>query len=537
MEQLFIFSFLTISALSLISYIKNKFELSGIIHHLFVTLILASILNGFQKEDIGTKLIGFLILISTVNWIISRIFQEKWKSIFLLITALSIAFWNNTKVSFLDYQLIFDVKNALLIFPIGIFSPILISKVKYVFEKLNFFVDSESEIENVHIDYIFIGVLSFTALFFGGTFGLFLLSLGIYISEVYLKKNINHVPFSFLILLFAFISFFINSNEIHIENIFHKSFIIGLMFGLSFSMIYATINFKSKKISQQFFVVLFTLITLFGLILMEKFKEHTGGFTAFVGIFLGITIFIYKFKNEKSLLFIFLTSAVISLGYFAKPILLKPALSVKEIEFESKFDSNKNFELPQIERKENNLNQDSLNENKSLNKVEIQNPLFGNWKINTQISKLNFELGPPEAITKGEFNKIEGTIEFNENLLKNKLKVELPLSSFTTLNDYRDETLLQKDYLDAQKQAVLTFESSKWKQKGNKYIVQGIFKMKGISQVLSIELNINDLAKDKIGDYLLISGSSQLDRTKFDMTSDPKIGDIVSFEFKLELRK
>ena len=61
--------------------------------------------------------------------------------------------------------------------------------------------------------------------------------------------------------------------------------------------------------------------------------------------------------------------------------------------------------------------------------------------------------------------------------------------------------------------------------------------IEGRDTLSEIELKIVAKDKDKKGEYILIVGKSSLDRTKYKMQSDPKIGDIVDFNFELELRK
>jgi len=360
-------------------------------------------------------------------------------------------------------------------------------------------------------------------------------AIGYYITELYFTKRNDATPtYALLLFLLAFVTFFIKSNEIEVESIIHGSFILGLFVGISSSYLVNSLHENMRKLSLGFLLLL-PVGLIFGVIFSETIKEHTGGYTAFVGILFGLSALIYRFKKENFLLFLFLSSFTLFVGFLAKPSLLQTLHKVDQKELNSKFETEEEIELPASTKVSDTIASKTATNTKDT--LKVVNPLLGTWKINSGASKLTFELGPPDARTQGEFGEINGSFDLTDNLKTNKVKVELPLSKLKTINEYRDESLFKAEFLDIEKQAVLTFESSSWKQKGKKYLVSGNFKMKGVSQVLAIELKIVGQGKDKKGEYLLMSGSSNLDRTKFDMSSDPKIGDLVDFKFQIELRK
>lgn len=530
--EMTIIPFGIITILSLIAWLKQQDRLSLAINNLFIIVLFACTLPSFKSNTAGIDFICYAVILITANWLLSLFVKANWNYLIGLVSTLSIFFWSGTTLEFVNYPVVFDGKNALLLIVLGAIYPLT------VYKKGKLIADSLQISEKVLDGYqqlLGLGVLYFTASFFGGVLGLFLVALGYYLTEVYFIKKEEQTPsYSLILFLLAFLTFFIKSNEIDLEAIVHGSFILGLFVGISSSYLVNSLRQNRSKPALAFLIFIpLGLIT--GVIFSETIKEHTGGYTAFVGVLLGLSALIYRYKKENFLLFLFLSSFTLFVGYLAKPSLLQTLNKVEQKELNSKFETEEEIELPVSEEvvdttaiKTTTIAKDS---------IKVVNPLLGTWKINSTASKLTFELGPPDARTQGEFGEINGSFDLTENLKTNKVKVELPLSKFTTFNDYRDESLLKSEFLDVAKQAVLTFESSSWKQKGKKYQVSGNFKMKSISQVLAIELKIVGQGKDKKGDYLLISGSSALDRTKFDMSSDPKIGDLVDFKFQLELRK
>ena len=64
------------------------------------------------------------------------------------------------------------------------------------------------------------------------------------------------------------------------------------------------------------------------------------------------------------------------------------------------------------------------------------------------------------------------------------------------------------------------------------YTISGDFEMLGIKQ--NVDVNVKYLGKNEKGVPILI-GKSSLDRTLFGMKPDPKEGNVVDFQFKIEL--
>jgi polyisoprenoid-binding protein YceI len=71
-------------------------------------------------------------------------------------------------------------------------------------------------------------------------------------------------------------------------------------------------------------------------------------------------------------------------------------------------------------------------------------------------------------------------------------------------------------------------------ERNDYYVLSGNFEMLGNKKELEVEIKY--IGKNENGTPVLI-GKSSLDRTLFGMQPDPKEGNVVDFQFKIELLK
>jgi polyisoprenoid-binding protein YceI len=159
----------------------------------------------------------------------------------------------------------------------------------------------------------------------------------------------------------------------------------------------------------------------------------------------------------------------------------------------------------------------------------------GNYIINEKTVQLNFLLGPKGGITKGAIKSFSGKIQIAKDVKKSKFSIVLPVSNLTTFNKYRDESLVEKEYFHVDLYPEMTYVVSKLEVKEDHYVMKGNFKMLGISKPLDVELKYIgkfDSGDDKVP---VLLGKSTIDRTLFGMKPDSKEGNVLDFEFKIEL--
>jgi polyisoprenoid-binding protein YceI len=159
--------------------------------------------------------------------------------------------------------------------------------------------------------------------------------------------------------------------------------------------------------------------------------------------------------------------------------------------------------------------------------------IVGDYRINEKTVQLNFQLGPKGGVTKGAFKSFNGEVFINKDISKSLFSVELPFSKLTTFNKYRDESLAEEGYFNAAKFPLMSFASKKMIHKGAHYELEGNFTLLGVTKPLIVQLKY--VGTSDVGNLPVLVGRSSIDRTQFGMKPDSKEGNIVDFEFRIEL--
>ncbi|RYM33602.1 YceI family protein [Brumimicrobium glaciale] len=162
---------------------------------------------------------------------------------------------------------------------------------------------------------------------------------------------------------------------------------------------------------------------------------------------------------------------------------------------------------------------------------------IGSWKIDEEISKIFFELGPPSGRVNGEFNKVKGKFEVTENPENSTIKVILPVKNISTYNSMRDESLMDEEYFHEEKHPELTFDSKSFSKKEDGYLVEGTFTLLGITNPIDLTLKLVGVGEKDGNEIMVLWGKASLNRTDYGMPSSAKIGDVVDFHFEVQLTK
>ena len=163
--------------------------------------------------------------------------------------------------------------------------------------------------------------------------------------------------------------------------------------------------------------------------------------------------------------------------------------------------------------------------------------VIGDWVINEEKSKVFFELGPKDGRTKGEFKTVKGEFKINETVSNSDLKVILPVSELTTFISPRDKELMGPDYFNEEEFPEITFESSTIKEEDDAYIVTGDFTMMGITKSLEVKLKLIGKGEKEGKPVIVLWGKSEVDRTDFGMSPSSKIGNVVDFNYEVQLEE
>mgnify|MGYP002136238933 CR=1 FL=1 len=169
--------------------------------------------------------------------------------------------------------------------------------------------------------------------------------------------------------------------------------------------------------------------------------------------------------------------------------------------------------------------------------IALDATMSGKWKSASEASKLGFKLGPEGGVTKGGVEDFDVVLKMNAAGEPEQITVVIPTVKVTTFNSMRDESVHGAGYLNAPAFPKMGYTSATIKKEGDKYIVDGDFEMLGKKAPVKLEVKFAAKGADKGKNYLVMVGKSSLDRTKFGMASDSKIGDNVDVTFEVEFRK
>ena len=350
--------------------------------------------------------------------------------------------------------------------------------------------------------------------FFATFFGVFLVGLGAAVSS-FQNKNYRLPIF---IMVYAIFASFIEIQHIDTVDFSLGKIVFGFLIGAYFVLFFNAIN---SSASSRFFKLIIPFIIqslLIGLMIwLGTQKTDLGGFDAYLSSLFGLaTAQLFVGEMTKNL-FVLLISLTIGLFF---SVTLKSTntaenvgLSIPDTVKTGKTEVQKTadpFDLP----------------GKNMSDI------VGNYKIDDSNSELTFQLGPKGGVTKGAIKLFSGQVEITKEIKRSKFSVILPVAKLTTFNSYRDESLMEASYFNANQFPKMNYSSIIMESEGDYYVIKGDFEMLGKKQ--KVDVQIKYIGENDEGIPVLI-GKSSIDRTLFGMQPDPKEGNVVDFQFKIEL--
>lgn len=253
--------------------------------------------------------------------------------------------------------------------------------------------------------------------------------------------------------------------------------------------------------------------------------ERLGGVLALAAMVMSMAILSITFALFKNTTYVALKlttiGAVLLLTPYVKPVERNSSIDLSALGIEESKDSEK--------KSENKSEQPEAPEGKNLEKG------IGSWMIDSESSKVSFELGPDDGRTKGEFEKVEGGFNVNGDIENSNISVTLPVESLTTFNSMRDEHLMESDYFHEEKYPTMTFQSTSFEPQGDGYRVIGDFTMMDVTNEIELTLKLVGIGEKEGKRIMVLWGKSQLDRTNFGMAPSSKEGNVVDFHFEVQL--
>jgi polyisoprenoid-binding protein YceI len=508
----YLFMFIAMVMFLSIFYVWNK--LTTILLIVFTTLIGFTQLNSLENPTYGFMILPIIYLFLNFAFAnIKKIEALKWKFIFPLVLTAIFLIPTGIQINFNEYVLELSSLSSLFLIGFGnLIIPIAGLKVKIVAKP--FQIVNKDQLEHAVV-ILLVGIGMFISSFFASYFGVYLFAFGFLVSTFYQNNTYqNTVGF---ILLFSSLNLFLSLARIDVLDLSLGKSAEGLLFGAALYLL-----MKSMLSARQYkpiaigFAFLLVVLVMSGLMLIGTQKADFGGVDSFLIALLALSLgFALEVKGQMG---VALVSLLMGLGLVLVPL----TMNSEETEADKTNLSPAATQESKIEEKK------SLFESKGISLDSI----IGNYTINPKTAQLNFELGPKGGRTKGAFNNVTGDIQIKTNLSNSTFSVDLPVNELTTFNKYRDESLMDVGYFNVKKFDKMTFKTSTLIAKGDDYEMQGAFTMLGV--VKNIAVQVKYIGKSINGKPILV-GKSSLDRTEFGMKPDPKEGNVVDFEFSVEL--
>ncbi len=513
MENYFSLYFLGISIFILSLIYFNKQSLFNFSYLLFGIGILALFCNTALNETISSFFISSISVL-IIAFLIGKYNSSKeiYKHLLAVtICSLPIVLSWSANITVQDYTFKIGPIHLVLILYGGLINVLSVLKYKI----LNRFVKHIDK-EDTHLAFqlIFLGIGVYVGSFFASFFGVLLIALGATVSSFQTRD----FKISLFTLTYSIFAIFIVKQNIEVIDLSLGKILFGFVLGVFSLLIFNLFSHAEKNSILNLLFPTIVQSLLVGLIIwLGTQKTDLGGFDAYLASLFGIIsaqLFTGVFIKN---LYVIVLSLAVGLGF---AVMIKPNLDAE----------NQNLKLPEIVSSSNSANKKAVDPfdlpGKNLEEIT------GNYKIDDTNSELTFQLGPKGGKTIGAIKLFTGQIKLTKVSENSEFKVEMPVNKLTTFNAYRDESLMEASYFNVAKFPKMNYWSKKMVAEDDYYTISGDFEMLGIKQ--NVDVNVKYLGKNEKGVPILI-GKSSLDRTLFGMKPDPKEGNVVDFQFKIEL--
>lgn len=391
----------------------------------------------------------------------------------------------------------------------------LLAKIKDYFAVRWFGADG-SEF-NSAVSLVYLGIFVFAASFFVSTFGVVLLATGYFASNLALRSN-SGLQLSILLFAVAWILFSLNSLEGISDSLLKGNLWMGILAGLG--SLWACKSIKNTFVSLFIPVLILGVLVSFGFI-----NENFGGTPTLLGAIIGSSLALALIEQaEPSKPFRGMLLPLILIG-FTNPVdsLFQP----EKLKVETLLD-NGSEPANQTAKKKDVMD---------IPAIALTDGDAGAWKSVAANSKLEFEVGPPASRTAGAIKEFTTEVQLDKAGVIKSLQVEMKSGSLTTFNDIRDESVLSDEFIKSEKHPKITYTSKKIEKVGEDYKITGDLEFVGAKVEVTVNLRfVSKVTKDG-SEILVFVGKSAVDRTKHNMTSDAKIGDLVDVTFEVALAR
>lgn len=521
MDTIILLGFLCIGLAWMLQAAKNQTKWSGFTMLLFALVGLQLVGAGFGDAELGRKVTGLGTAYLAFTWLTAQWIRSKWGIILPLLGTLSYFLLSGVSLEYHGYRVIFDPANVLLLPVIGAVIPYLAAwKSRWVYKLIG--LDQADTAQMVGA--FSVGILLVVAFVFGQSYGMILVGIGALGTYFHLRTGYDHrFRTVFALWLIPLAAHVLQTEDISLASLTHGAVLIGLFIGAATGLwIFLWSRSERASLGGLLWMLLVSFLVSSFIVFSEKLKEHTGGMSAWLAMMVAFAlVFPFLPKRGENLAGGYV-SFLLSFGLLVAPLFQSP---LDELPVNTK--------IPTCG--------DTSNKSSSKDPLNVSGLSLdahaGAWKLVSEQSKITFELGPEGTRTKGFFKTFSADLNVDPALSGNQLSVTLSVKSLSTFNDYRDNSLMSELYFDEAKFPAISFRSTRWEKQGDLYRVIGDFTMKGKTQEMTIEMKVAATGSEKGKDYLILVGKSSVDRTNHGMESDPKIGDVVDFQFEVEFTR
>lgn len=521
MNLFVILSFVLLGVAAFVIQKKRRFEQVDILHLLLVSAIAVLLKSDFEVEKSANLWTYSLIALLAVNFLLSR-WAKLRSPLFRLIPPLvSFAvllgmFWQESFV-YLGNNFNISDKATFMLPLLGIVIYEIAWVKLYVLKK--FFGLNDSFI-NVLMP-LLVGITVLIGAFNAEGYGVFLVGTGFLAASFFNPKGSKHILHSFMAI--SLIWMFASQNSIELVDLRFAKVIAGLFVGAFVGrfVLYMWSVEKRKNVALLLTYLLVIFLFLGLLLAGVQINSSFGGVEAYLGGLMGFALVnsvIYLKQDEQEL-----HQAPIMMSAFVPLILIGMIVP------------------PMLVNEEEREVQEALNEMtpKTEDGKEIEVPyipfdgLSGSYDIVKESALISFKLGPAGSVTNGAIKEFSGTFNFTEDIENSSFDITLPVLNLTTFMGMRDKSIMGDEYFNQEKFPVMRFKGSKMipTEKEHEFEMTGTFEMLGTKSEQKVL--VHRIEED--GKNVLV-GSGEIDRRKFGMADDPREGNIVSFEFKVELK-
>jgi polyisoprenoid-binding protein YceI len=481
-----------------------------------IICLIVTLTNGFEQDPSLEMICFTLIGIIALGYLISLL-PEKVRMVAPYFVGFLALIPIGAKANYQGFNVDWTMEVALFAI-IGSLIP-LFAKIKDWFA-VRWFGADKAEFSTA-VSLVYLGIFVFAASFVVSTFGVILLATGFFAANLGLRSN-NGMQQGILLFAIAWIFYSLNSLDGISDSLLKGNLWMGILAGLG--SLWACKSIKSEK-ARVFLSLLIPLLIIGVLVSFGLANENFGGTPTLLGAIIGSSLalaLIEQPDSEKPFQGMLLPLILIG---FTFPV--DTCLQHEKLKVETLLEPSDVVSIRAMEKK------DIM----AIPAIALSDGDAGAWKSVAANSKLEFEVGPIASRTSGAIKEFTVDLQLDKSAILKNLNVEMKSGSLTTFNAIRDESVLGDEFIESEKYPKIIFQSKDIQKVGEDYKITGDLEFVGMKS--EVILNLRFVSKvDKDGDEVLVFvGKSMVDRTKHQMTSDSKIGDLVDITFEVAVAR